>query len=339
MKKITSIDLFAGVGGMRISLSKALKKIGFIDECKMYSEINEYSQQTYEENFPPTRLIKDIKSVKEKDIESEIPDHDVLLAGFPCQPFSRAGISNRKFLKRSHGFEDKDQGDLFFNILNILKIKKPKAFILENVQNLRTYQNGEILEQMLKKLRKNYYVPEPEVLDAQDFGLPQRRKRIFIVGFLNFNGKFNYPKPTFKKTIIKDFLDIYPPKKYIISDLLWDSHQKRRIRNKKAGKGFGFRMSYPTDKATVTISARYYKDGSECLLYRGEGKNPRRLTPREVFRLQGFPENFKFTVSDLQAYKQAGNAVPINVVEKVCSSVINYLENNQKNILINKKAS
>ena len=191
MKKITSIDLFAGVGGMRISLSKALKKIGFIDDCKMYSEINDYSQQTYEENFPPTRLIKDIKSVKEKDIESEIPDHDVLLAGFPCQPFSRAGISNRKFLKRSHGFEDKDQGDLFFNILNILKIKKPKTFILENVQNLKTYQNGEILEQMLKKLRKNYYVPEPEVLDAQDFGLPQRRKRIFIVGFLNFNGNFS----------------------------------------------------------------------------------------------------------------------------------------------------
>ena len=339
MKKITSIDLFAGVGGMRISLSKALKKIGFIDECKMYSEINEYSQQTYEENFPPTRLIKDIKSVKEKDIESEIPDHDVLLAGFPCQPFSRAGISNRKFLKRSHGFEDKNQGDLFFYILNILNIKKPKAFILENVQNLKTYQNGEILEQMLKKLRKNYYVPEPEVLDAQDFGLPQRRKRIFIVGFLNYNGKFNFPEPTFKKTIIKDFLDIYPPKKYIISDLLWDSHQKRRIRNKKAGKGFGFRMSYPTDKATVTISARYYKDGSECLLYRGEGKNPRRLTPREVFRLQGFPESFKFPVSDLQAYKQAGNAVPINVVEKVCFNVVRYLALNQKNLDISKKAS
>jgi len=149
---------------------------------------------------------------------------------------------------------------------------------------------------------------------------------------LNFNGKFNYPKPTFKKTIIKDFLDTYPPRKYIISDLLWDSHQKRRIRNKKAGKGFGFRLSYPTDKATVTISARYYKDGSECLLYRGEGKNPRRLTPREVFRLQGFPESFKFTVSDLQAYKQAGNAVPINVVEKVCLNVVNYLNQSKKNL-------
>jgi len=339
MKKITSIDLFAGVGGMRISLSKALKKIGLMDDCKLYSEINSYSQQTYEKNFPPTKLIKDIKSVKEKDIESTIPDHDILLAGFPCQPFSRAGISNRKFLKRSHGFEDKDQGDLFFNILNILKIKKPKAFILENVQNLKTYQNGEILEEMLKKLRKHYYVPEPEVLNAQDFGLAQRRKRIFIVGFLNFNGKFKYPEPTFKKTVIKDFLDNYPIKKYIISDLLWDSHQKRKIRNKKAGKGFGFRLSYPTDEATVTISARYYKDGSECLLYRGEGKNPRRLTPREVFRLQGFPESFKFSVSDIQAYKQAGNAVPINVVEKVCLNVVEYLTSNQKNLVINKKAS
>jgi len=339
MKKITSIDLFAGVGGMRISLSIALKKIGLMDDCKLYSEINSYSQQTYEENFPPTKLIKDIKSVKEKDIESTIPDHDILLAGFPCQPFSRAGISNRKFLKRSHGFEDKDQGDLFFNILSILKIKKPKAFILENVQNLKTYQNGEILEQMLKKLRKHYYVPEPEVLNAQDFGLAQRRKRIFIVGFLNFNGQFKYPEPTFKKTVIKDFLDNYPEKKYIISDLLWDSHQKRKIRNKKAGKGFGFRLSYPTDEATVTISARYYKDGSECLLYRGEGKNPRRLTPREVFRLQGFPESFKFSVSDLQAYKQAGNAVPINVVEKVCLNVVEYLTSNQKNLIINKKAS
>ena len=339
MKKITSIDLFAGVGGMRISLSKALKKIGLMDDCKLYSEINSYSQQTYEENFPPTKLIKDIKSVKEKDIESTIPDHDILLAGFPCQPFSRAGISNRKFLKRSHGFEDKDQGDLFFNILSILKVKKPKAFILENVQNLKTYQNGEVLEEMLKKLRKHYYVPEPEVLNAQDFGLAQRRKRIFIVGFLNFNGKFKYPEPTFKKTVIKDFLDNYPEKKYIISDLLWDSHQKRKVRNKKAGKGFGFRLSYPTDEATVTISARYYKDGSECLLYRGEGKNPRRLTPREVFRLQGFPESFKFSVSDLQAYKQAGNAVPINVVEKVCLNVVEYLSSNQKNLVINKKAS
>ena len=339
MKKIISIDLFAGVGGMRISLQRALNRLKLKDDCKLYSEIDCYCRQTYDLNFPGTPLIENIKSIKKNDIRDKIPDHDILLAGFPCQPFSRAGISSRKFLKRAHGLEDKDQGDLFFNILDILNTKKPKAFILENVQNLKTYQNGKILESMIKKLSKFYYVPKPQVLDAQDFGLAQRRKRIFIVGFLNFNGKFNFPEPTFKKTIIKDFLDIYPPKKYIISDLLWSSHQKRRVRNKKAGKGFGFRLSYPKDKATVTISARYYKDGSECLLYRGKGKNPRRLTPREVFRLQGFPESFKFPVSDLQAYKQAGNAVPINVVEKVCFNVLQYLSLNKKNFTIDKRAS
>ena len=332
MKKITSIDLFAGVGGMRISLQRALNRLHLKDECKLYSEINSYSRQTYDLNFPQTPLIEDIKSVKKNEISSKIPDHDILLAGFPCQPFSRAGISKRKNLNRSHGFDDKDQGDLFFNILSILNIKKPKAFILENVQNLKTYQNGVILKQMLKKLRKNYYVPDPQVLDAQDFGLAQRRRRIYIVGFLNFKGQFNFPKPSYKKTLVKDFLDIYPPKKYIISDLLWDSHKKRKIRNKKAGKGFGFRLTYPSDKATTTISARYYKDGSECLLHRGEDKNPRKLTPREVFRLQGFPESFKFSVSDLQAYRQAGNAVPINVVEKVCLNVVNYLNQSRKKL-------
>ena len=336
MKKITSIDLFAGVGGMRISLSRAAKRLGLIDDCKLYSEIDSYSRQTYVDNFPKTKLIEDIKSVARKDIKKIIPDHDILLAGFPCQPFSRAGISKRKNLKRAHGFDDKNQGDLFFNILNILNIKKPKAFILENVQNLKTYQNGKILNQILKELRVNYYVPDPKILDAQDFGLAQRRKRIFIVGFLRFNGEFDFPTPTYKKTTVKDFLDLYPPKKYIISDLLWSSHKKRKIKNKKAGKGFGFRLTHPRDKATVTISARYYKDGSECLLYRGKNKNPRRLTPREVFRLQGFPESFKFSVSDLQAYKQAGNTVPINVVDKVCSKVLVYIL--KQNILYKKVA-
>jgi DNA (cytosine-5)-methyltransferase 1 len=332
MKKISSIDLFAGVGGMRISLQRALNRLRYKDECKLYSEINIYSRQTYNMNFPKTPLIEDIKSIKKNEIGSKIPDHDILLAGFPCQPFSRAGISKRKNLNRAHGFEDKEQGDLFFNILDILKTKKPRAFILENVQNLKTYQDGKILDEMLKKLRKYYYVPEPEVLDARDFGLAQRRKRIFIIGFLNFNGNFIYPKPTNKKIVVRDFLDKYPPKKYTISDLLWDSHKKRKIRNKKAGKGFGFKLTRPKDKATLTISSRYYKDGSECLLDRGKGKNPRKLTPREVFRLQGFPESFKFSVSDLQAYRQAGNAVPINVVEKVCLNVVNYLNKSKKGL-------
>ena len=325
MKIIRSIDLFAGVGGMRIALTKACKKLGIKEDCKLYSEIDEYCINTYEKNFKKTLLIRNIKSVKTKEINSKIPDHDILLAGFPCQPFSRAGISKRNNLKRKHGFEDKDQGNLFFNILKILNKKKPKAFILENVQNLKDYDSGNILKCILKNLRKNYYVPNPEILDAQDFGLAQRRKRIFIIGFLDKNEEFQYPKPTYKKTFVKDFLDKYPPKKYTISNLLWSSHQKRKIKNKKNGKGFGFKLTFPNDSATLTISSRYYKDGSECLIFKGKNKNPRKLTPKEVFRLQGFPENFKFGVSDLQAYKQAGNSVPINVVEKVCLSVLQYL--------------
>ncbi len=325
MKKIRSIDLFAGVGGMRISLEKAIRKLNLIEKCKLYSEINIYCRQTYDVNFPNTPVINDIKSIKKNSINKKIPNHDILLAGFPCQPFSKAGISNRNFLNRNHGFSDKDQGNLFFNILDIINIKKPKAFILENVQHLMNYDGGSAIKLILKLLRKNYYVPDPKVLDAKDFGLAQQRKRIFIVGFLDKNVDFIYPKPTFKKTILSDFLDRYPKKKYIISNLLWNSHKKRRLRNEKANKGFGYKLSYPKDKYTRTISSRYFKDGGECLIFRGENKNPRMLTPREVFRLQGFPEKFKIPVSNTQAYQQAGNAVPINVVERICYNVLKYL--------------
>ncbi len=339
MKKIRSIDLFAGVGGMRISLKKALRKLSLIEECKLYSEINIYCRQTYDVNFPNTPVINDIKSIKKNSINKKIPNHDILLAGFPCQPFSKAGISNRNFLNRNHGFNDKDQGNLFFNILDIINIKKPKAFILENVQHLMNYDGGSAIKLILKLLRKNYYVPDPKVLDAKDFGLAQQRKRIFIVGFLDKNVDFIYPKPTFKKTILSDFLDRYPKKKYIISNLLWNSHKKRRLRNEKANKGFGYKLSYPKDKYTRTISSRYFKDGGECLIFRGENKNPRMLTPREVFRLQGFPEKFKIPVSNTQAYQQAGNAVPINVVEKICYKIINYIFLNENKTFKNKKAS
>ena len=339
MDKISSIDLFAGVGGMRISLNKALKKFGLKDDCKLYSEINLYCRQTYDANFSNTSLLKNIKSVKNDEIGERIPDHDILLAGFPCQPFSKAGVSNRKFLNRNHGFKDKDQGNLFFNILEILNKKKPKAFLLENVQHLKNYDNGNALKLMLKLLRKNYYVPDPDILDAKDFGLAQKRTRIFIVGFLNKNIEFLYPKPTYKKTKVEDFLDLYPNKEYIISDLLWKSHKKRKLRNEKAGKGFGYKMTYPTDKFTRTISSRYGKDGGECLIYRGENKNPRMLSPREAFRLQGFPEKFKIPVKKTYAYQQAGNAVPINVVEKICYKIVRYLLLDENKYINNKKAS
>ena len=154
MKIISSIDLFAGVGGMRIALNKAIKKLGLIDDCKLYSDLNIYCQKTYEANFPNTPLLEDIKTVKKVEINKKIPDHDILLAGFPCQPFSKAGISNRNFLKRSHGFKDKDQGNLFFNILEILNKKKPKAFLLENVQHLINHDNGNTFKVIKKTIEK-----------------------------------------------------------------------------------------------------------------------------------------------------------------------------------------
>jgi len=331
---IKSIDLFAGVGGLRIGLEKALKKLGLKHDCVLYSEINKHCQKTYEKNFSPTKLIEDIKSVK--DIEFQIPNHDILLAGFPCQPFSQAGVSLRNSLNRKHGFDDKDQGNLFFNILKILEKKKPRMFLLENVQNLVSHNKGETIKKILNLLRKTYYVPEPEILDARDFGLAQRRRRVFIVGFLSDNNKkFHYPKTVRKKLEVKDFLDNKVDASFTISDKLWKGHINRKKRNKDNGKGFGYKLTYPSDKCTNTISSRYYKDGSECLIYQGLNKNPRKLTPKECFRLQGFPERFKISTSKVEAYKQAGNSVPVKVIEKVCINIFDYFlsrENKLKKI-------
>ena len=327
---IKSIDLFAGVGGLRIGLEKALKKLGLKHDCVLYSEINKHCQKTYEKNFSPTKLIEDIKSVK--DIKFQIPNHDILLAGFPCQPFSQAGVSLRNSLNRVHGFKDKNQGDLFFNILHILDKKKPETFLLENVQNLVTYNNGRAMNEILRLLRKNYYVPEPQILDARDFSLAQRRRRVYIVGFLNKQtSEFIYPRKIKKELCVKDFLDKNVDKKYTISNKLWLGHKNRKKRNKENGKGFGFKLTHPLDKCTNTISSRYYKDGSECLISQGTNKNPRKLTPQECFRLQGFPDDFKLSDSSVEAYKQAGNSVPINVVEKICFNIIRALINSKGN--------
>ena len=317
---IKSVDLFAGVGGLRIGLEKALKKLGIKHNCVLYSEINKHCQKTYNDNFPNTKLIEDIKSIK--NIKSEIPNHDILLAGFPCQPFSQAGISKRNSLKRKNGFEDKDQGNLFFNILKILNQKKPSIFLLENVQNLINHNKGKTIKIILNLLRKNYFVPDPKVLDARDYGLAQRRRRVFIVGFLNKKEiHFNYPVVFRKDLKVKDFLDNKVDTSYTISDKLWQGHINRKIRNKNNGKGFGFKLTYPSDECTNTISSRYYKDGGECLIYQGIKKNPRKLTPKECFRLQGFPESFKISTSKVEAYKQAGNSVPVKVVEKICNEI------------------
>lgn len=321
-KFIKSIDLFAGIGGMRLALDIACKNNQKINKTVFSSEIDKYAIKTYEDNFSPVSF-NDIKELKTKDIESTIPNHDILMAGFPCQPFSHAGLKQ--------GFDD-TRGTLFFDILRILKIKKPQSFLLENVNHLKGHDNGRTLKIILRRLRSlGYYVPEPQTLNAKHFGLPQNRSRIFIVGFFdNFLGDYNFPERLNSKTYVGQILE--PENKiknldnYIISQKLWQGHQDRKERNKKLGRGFGYGGVDHESPHTNTLSARYYKDGGEILVLRGRGR-PRKLTPRECARLQGFPNKFKLNlVSDVQFYKQFGNSVPVNVVTAVLDSMIKFMK-------------
>lgn len=311
---IKVIDLFAGIGGIRRGFEQASE--GNID-CVFTSEWDKYAAQTYSANYPNEKVYGDITQVDVKDI----PDHDILLAGFPCQPFSQAGLKK--------GFDD-TRGTLFFDIERILIAKKPKAFMLENVKRLRTHDGGRTLEVILKHLKNaGYKNVQYEVLNARDFGLPQNRERIFIIGFLDENIKFEFPKPSKVKTRIGNILQDFVDSKYTISDRLWEGHQRRKIENKLKGKGFGFGIVNENSEYSNTISARYYKDGSEILIEQ-KNKNPRKLTPREAARLQGFPDSFKIEVSDNQAYKQFGNSVPVNTIEAVAREMLKSLNNKSK---------
>jgi DNA (cytosine-5)-methyltransferase 1 len=307
-KKIKIIDLFAGIGGIRLGFENASNNI----ECVFTSEWDKYSQITYKENYPNEEVFGDITKIDEK----LIPNHDILLAGFPCQAFSQAGLGK--------GFSD-TRGTLFFDIERILIEKQPKAFLLENVKRLKTHDEGKTLKIILKHLKKagykNIYF---QVLRARDFGLPQNRERIFIVGFLDDKIKFEFPKPILSKTSVGDILQSRVDDKYTISDKLWAGHKRRKRENKLKGKGFGYGIVDKNSEYTNTISARYYKDGSEILLSQ-QGLNPRKLTPRECARLQGFPDSFKIPVSDTQAYRQFGNSVPVNVIEKVAKQMLKHL--------------
>lgn len=305
MKKIRIIDLFAGIGGIRKGFERAFN--GKVD-CVLTSEIDKFAVQSYQENYPGEKVLGDITQIN----ESEVPDHDILLAGFPCQPFSQAGLKK--------GFDD-TRGTLFFDIERIIIAKQPRVFVLENVKRLRTHDGGRTLEIILKSLKNaGYSNTQYAVLKARDFGLPQNRERIFIVGFLDESIKFEFPKPLETSTRVGDILDDDVDPKYTISDKLWTGHQRRKRENKLKGKGFGYGMVKRDSEYTNTISARYYKDGSEILVHQ-EGKNPRKITPREAARLQGFDENYRIIVSDAQAYKQFGNSVAINVVQAVAEQV------------------
>lgn len=310
MGKFRFIDLFAGIGGLRIPFDE----LG--GECVFTSEWDKYSQQTYLANFG---------ELPEGDITKiavdTIPSHDLLLAGFPCQPFSMAG--------HKRGFEDA-RGTLFFNIAEILKYHKPQAILLENVKNFKNHNKGVTFQVVMGSLKKLGYNVYPKVLNAKDFGLPQNRERIYIVGFRD-NVEFNFPEPSGSKTRVGDILEKIIPAKYTISDKLWAGHQRRKKEHRKKGNGFGYSLFDKDSEYTSTISARYYKDGSEILI-KQDGKNPRKVTPREAARLQGFPENFKITVSDVQAYKQFGNAVAVPVVRAVASKMKKYLVKSRSEI-------
>ena len=317
MTKIRFIDLFAGIGGMRI----AYEKNGC--QCVYSSEWNKYSQETYFANFGE-KPDGDITQVK----ASDIPDHEILVAGFPCQPFSIAGVSKKNSLGRATGFEDETQGTLFFDVCRIIKEKRPKAFMLENVKNLVSHDKGNTFRVISRSLDELDYEIFYKVIDGQAF-VPQHRERIIIVGFdrkrygkdIEFEFDITAIEP---KPVLKDILEEQVDNKYTLTDKLWDYLQRYADKHKEAGNGFGFGIASP-DGITRTLSARYYKDGSEILIAQ-EGKNPRRLTHRECARLQGFPDDYKIVVSDTQAYKQFGNSVVVPLMTNIAEIVVKKIE-------------
>jgi DNA (cytosine-5)-methyltransferase 1 len=315
--KFKFVDLFAGIGGIRL----AYQNLG--GKCVFTSEWDSYSKKTYEANFGEVPF-GDITKIDEKDI----PDHDVLVAGFPCQPFSIAGVSKKNALGRKHGFLDETQGTLFFDIARILKHKRPKTFMLENVKNLVSHDKGNTFKVIQNALRELNYTIYFKVLDGKYY-VPQHRERIIIVGFDNeyFKGQenFKFPEASEAKYAVKDILLPGVEDKYTLSDKLWDYLQGYAKKHKEKGNGFGFGLTN-LDGISRTMSARYYKDGAEILIPQ-KGKNPRRLIPRECARLQGFPDSFVIPVSDNQAYKQFGNSVVSPLMQAVGKNILMEIQN------------
>lgn len=310
-RKLRFIDLFSGIGGFRLGFEKA----GC--ECVFSSDWDKHAQITYEANFGE-RPKGDIHEVA----VAEIPVHDILCAGFPCQPFSIAGVSKKRSLGRKHGFDDEKQGNLFFSIAEILEYHKPPAFVLENVKNLRNHDKGHtfriIYDTLTQALGYRVYW---RIIDAQGL-VPQHRERIFLVGF-NPARHFEFPEFPTQGPPLSSILSPDVPEKYTLSDHLWQYLQDYARKHKAAGNGFGYGL-FTGKSVARTLSARYHKDGSEILIAQ-KSRNPRRLTPRECARLMGFPESFLIPVSDTQAYRQFGNSVVVPVVEHLAKSVVSTL--------------
>ncbi len=316
--KLKFIDLFAGIGGIRIGFERAGAK------CVWSNDYDKHAAVTYTENFGKGDLVlEDIKKVS----TSEIPYFDILCGGFPCQPFSIAGISKKNSLGRPNGFADQTQGTLFYEIVRIIKEKKPLAFFLENVKNLKGHDKGRtfsVIKDTLESLGYSFY---HKVIDAKSV-VPQHRERIFMIGFRDKNLDFIFPEIEDKKPAVKEILEKDVPDKYTLTDHLWNYLQKYAEKHKEKGNGFGFGL-VSLDNHSRTLSARYHKDGSEILIPQ-KNKNPRKLTPRECARLQGFPDTFKIPVSDTQAYRQFGNAVAVPIIELVAKEVIKTLTEKPK---------
>ncbi len=321
------IDLFAGIGGLRIGF----EKIG--GQCVFTSEWDKYSRKTYAENFEihdEHSFGGDVREFSKNP--SLIPQHDVLLAGFPCQPFSIAGVSKKNALGRPHGFECDTQGTLFFDVKKILAHHRPAVFLLENVRNLQSHDGGRTFRTIMEKLEGElgYHVAY-RVVSSEPW-VPQKRERIFIVGFRD-RTSFDFSQLSIPKRPWPTLGDILLPAdqvdaKYTLTEHLWNYLQAYKEKHSSQGNGFGFGLFGPDD-VTRTLSARYYKDGSEVLV-KQTGNRPRRLTPRECARLMGFETTggapFKIPVSDTQAYKQFGNAVVVPVVEAVASLMQPHIE-------------
>lgn len=332
------IDLFAGIGGIRLGF----ESIG--GKCVFTSEINKFAQQTYRANFNDDHeIVGDIRQVH----ESEIPPHDVLLAGFPCQAFSLAGVSKRNSLGRPHGFRDQTMGTLFFEIARILEYHRPAAFFLENVKNLVNHDKGRTFEIIHRVLSNELgYEVHAKVVSAHPW-VPQRRERVYIVGFREPTGfcwdDLPVPSPELQprlRAILHPEDGSEPPEepythgpygrvndKYTLSDKLWEYLQAHAAKHRKKGNGFGYGLFTPDDVAR-TLSARYYKDGSEILIAQ-PGRNPRRLTPREAARLMGFDDgrrsDWVIPVSDTQAYRQFGNSVVVPVIRAIAKHMQPHL--------------
>jgi len=318
--KFTFIDLFAGMGGFRLAMQAQGGK------CVFSSEWNAYSQKTYFSNFGDMPFGDITKEVTKSYIPKKF---DILCAGFPCQPFSIAGVSKKKSLGRETGFKDKTQGTLFFDVADIISRHRPKAFFLENVKNLTSHDKGNTFRVIYDTLKELRYSVHYLVMDGQTY-VPQHRERIMIVGFDEdvYGGKetFKFPEQHEAKRSVKEILDPNIDPKYTLSDKLWAYLQNYAEKHRAKGNGFGYGL-VDLNGITRTLSARYYKDGSEILIPQGEGKNPRRLSPRECARLMGYPDQYRIDrVSDVQAYRQCGNSVIVPLITAVSEQIIKTME-------------